>query len=419
MARKVKSKELESREARRKLAIRGKPHWKSIERGLHLGYRRLKGRAGTWCIRHYLGKQAYEVEGIGVADDLSDADGAIILDYWQAQTKARGRMAERAKPANGPLTVQRALERYLEWLEETGKRTYEARRRAEAFIYQPLGDAECDALTSEMLHKWHIGIAKEGARLRTAQGEKQRYAAFDKHDDEAVRRRRASANRILTILKAALNRAWREGQIHSNAAWAKLEPFKNVESARVRYLKIAEAQRLINASEPDFRPMVQAALQTGARYGELCKLQVHDFNPDAGTLTVRKSKSGKTRHVVLTEEGVRLFAQLSAGRGGHEAMLMRANGEPFGVAHQARPISKACERAKIRPWISFHGLRHTWASLSVMAGMPLMIVARNLGHADTRMVEKHYGHLAPSYVADTIRQHAPKFGVAATNVAAI
>ena len=46
---------------------------------------------------------------------------------------------------------------------------------------------------------------------------------------------------------------------------------------------------------------------------------------------------------------------------------------------------------------------HTWASLSVMAGMPLMVVARNLGHADTRMVEKHYCHLTPSYVADAIR----------------
>jgi hypothetical protein len=39
-----------------------------------------------------------------------------------------------------------------------------------------------------------------------------------------------------------------------------------------------------------------------------------------------------------------------------------------------------------------------------------MVVARNLGHADTRMVERHYGHLAPSYVADAVRQHAPRFG---------
>ena len=46
-----------------------------------------------------------------------------------------------------------------------------------------------------------------------------------------------------------------------------------------------------------------------------------------------------------------------------------------------------------------------------MAGAPLMVVARNLGHADTRMVERHYGHLAPSYIADAIRAAAPKFGI--------
>jgi hypothetical protein len=38
------------------------------------------------------------------------------------------------------------------------------------------------------------------------------------------------------------------------------------------------------------------------------------------------------------------------------------------------------------------------------------VVAKNLGHSDTRMVEKHYGHLAPSYVVDAIRKGAPRFG---------
>jgi hypothetical protein len=50
-----------------------------------------------------------------------------------------------------------------------------------------------------------------------------------------------------------------------------------------------------------------------------------------------------------------------------------------------------------------------------MAGMPLFVVARNLGHVDTKMVEKHYGHLAPSYVAETTRQYAPRFGAGAPN----
>jgi hypothetical protein len=43
----------------------------------------------------------------------------------------------------------------------------------------------------------------------------------------------------------------------------------------------------------------------------------------------------------------------------------------------------------------------------VMDGVPLMVVTRNLGHADTRMVEKHYGHLATSYVREAIRSAKP------------
>ncbi len=40
------------------------------------------------------------------------------------------------------------------------------------------------------------------------------------------------------------------------------------------------------------------------------------------------------------------------------------------------------------------------------------VITEQLGHADTRMTEKHYAHLAPSYVADTIRQHFPTLGIA-------
>jgi hypothetical protein len=79
-------------------------------------------------------------------------------------------------------------------------------------------------------------------------------------------------------------------------------------------------------------------------------------------------------------------------------------------------MGEACKCAKIEPEISFHVLGHTWASLAVMAGVPLMVVARNLGHTDTRMVEKHYGHLAPSYIVDAIRTSGPNFGIEADAV---
>jgi hypothetical protein len=47
-----------------------------------------------------------------------------------------------------------------------------------------------------------------------------------------------------------------------------------------------------------------------------------------------------------------------------------------------------------------------------MKGVPMGVIAEQLGHADTRMTEKHYAHLAPSYVADMIRAHFPALGIA-------
>src|SRR6516165_6992422 len=203
----------------------------------------------------------------------------------------------------------------------------------------------------------------------------------------------------------------RDGKITSDEAWRRVEPFEEADAARVRYLTVAEARRLLNACDPDFRTLAQAALATGARYGELAALRASDFNPDSGTIHVRTSKSGKGRHIVLNDEGAALFKSLSAGQPGDALLLTKEDGSTWNKSRQARPMADACKRAKIKPAASFHILRHTWASLAVMAGAPLMVVARNLGHADTRMVERHYGHLAPSYIADAIRAAAPKFGI--------
>lgn len=418
MARRTPDARLETRESRSRLPARGKPHYRLLEPGLHIGYRRLKGRkgrpavAGTWVARHYVGGQSYAVEKIGTADDFSDADGTAILSFAQAQDKARARMVRRVHAVNGvagPLTVQAAVESYLEFLETNRKSAVDTRHRTKAHIYPTLGDVEVATLTTDLLRKWHAELVKALPRTRTKPGKAQQHREFD-GSEEAVRRRRSSANRVLTILKAALNSAFNDGKAPSDVAWRKVKPFKGVDAARVRYLTIAEAKRLINASDPEFRPLVQAALHSGCRYGELARLQVHDFNSDSGTIAIRQSKSGKPRHVVLSAEGAALFAHLTAGRNGDGVLLRRANGEAWKASHQGRPMADACERAKIKPRISFHGLRHTWASHAVMNGVPLMVVAKNLGHADTRMCEKHYSHLAPSFIADAIRANAPRFG---------
>lgn len=412
MARTVRDTSLETRTARSRLKARGKPYYRTLEPGLHLGYRKPLSDAGKWVARHYIGDQSYEVEVIATADDYSDADGVAILSFQQVQGLARSRMVKRAHAAagkTGPLTVKDAIESYIQFLENNRKSGRDARYVADAFILPALGSVEIDALTTDQIRTWHVKVSKAPARIRTKAGEKQKFKD-SANDPDSARRRKSTANRILTILKGALNRVWRDGKASSDAAWRRVEPFEGVESARVRYLQMAEATRLINACDSDFRRLVRGALETGARYGELGALTVSDFNADSGTVTIRQSKANKARHVILTLEGVEYFRTITAGRAGSEFLFLKDDGEMWLPDHQAEPIETANERAKIDPPINFHGLRHTWASHAVMNGVPLIIVAKNLGHSDTRMVEKHYGHLAQSFVADAIRAGAPRFG---------
>jgi len=414
MAKKVREKTVDTKAAREKLKVSGKPYYRSIDPELHLGYRKGKS-ARRWVARIYLGGGQYRVENIGYADDIADADGDKVLTFWQAQEKARAMKEKPVRTDPAHYTVRQAIADYIESLD--GKPTQRsAKLRLAAYVPDALADKPVADITVQDLQEWQRSIVKSLPRAHTAKGAaKQNYRAVDLSDPEVQRKRKSSANRIMTNLRAALNLAFNNGKVPSDATWRRVKAFKGADAARLRYLTIAEAKRLINACEPDFRILVQAALATGARLSELTRLEVQDFNPDSGTLYIHRSKSGKARHVVLTEEGMELFAGLAAGTTGSALLL----GREWVTNAQAKPMARACERAKIEPPISFHGLRHTWASLSVMAGLPLMVVAKNLGHVDTHMVEMHYGHLAPSYIAEAIRKHAPRFGGTKSKVKAI
>src|SRR4029453_1048028 len=115
MARRVRDKDIETREARLKLKARPKPYWRTIGRGLHLGYR--KGKTGAvWVVRRYLGDEKDSVESIAIADDKEDANGVEILDFFQAQDAARSLRAPAARHA-GAYTVKDAVDAYVESLD--------------------------------------------------------------------------------------------------------------------------------------------------------------------------------------------------------------------------------------------------------------------------------------------------------------
>lgn len=423
----VRDAKLETRAARLRLPVGPEPHWRGIGKGLHLGYRRL-ATGGSWTARRRTAAGRYRETSLGIADDHTDADGLKVLDYGQAQAKAQawhtreGRLEAGLdpdtgepprKPQDGPqtYTVAQAMADYLAWFRRHRKAVGRVEHVVNAWIVPALGDEPCEALTAERLRAFHERVADSPPRARTAKGKTQQHRAFDPTDTDARRARQASANRVWTVLRAALNHAYRDGKIGSDQAWRRVRPFRAVGASRIRYLSDDEARRLVNACEPDFRRLVQAALLTGARLGELAALTAADYRTGPGVVLIRVSKSGKARHVVLADEGRAFFDQVSAGLAGEARLFTTADGATWDQANHHRPLGLACRAAKIDPPITFHGLRHTYASRLAMRAVPLQVIADQLGHADTRMTMQHYAHLAPSYVADVIRGAAGSIGI--------
>lgn len=397
------------------------PYWEVIEPGCSLGYRRGK-KGGVWYSKYYLPDvtPSRKQRDLGLADDIGKPDHVKTLSYEQAKEVARAWFKVEAKRARGieapkePYTVQKCMADYMSSYEKAGGRAAkDTMSIITAHILPAFGDLLVVDLTRAMIQAWLEKLADTPGRIRSPRGGDQK---FKKASDEfeAKRRRRSTANRILTVLKAALNRAVDMEQVSCSVnAWKLVKPFRKADAARVRFLSIEDQKRLVDVCEPDFRRLVQAALFTGARYGELTRLMhVRDFNEQTGQVYVTsETKAEESRFIVLSEEGIAFFKSLVADRKKSERMLLTKDGKMWKRGDQIRPMNKAVKAAEIEDGLSFHELRHTYASTLIMATVPLTVVAQQLGHQDTRMVDKHYGHLAKKYVTDTIRSLSPKLNL--------
>src|SRR6516165_10921666 len=107
MARKVRDRELGDRASRAKLKPRGKPYWRTLDQGVHIGYRKNPTAGGKWVGRVYRKGAAapYLTRTLlGVADDKADADNKTVFSFYQAQDQVRAWAAEQhhGVPAAGP-----------------------------------------------------------------------------------------------------------------------------------------------------------------------------------------------------------------------------------------------------------------------------------------------------------------------------
>lgn len=399
---------LKTRHGRRSLPESAKLHIATLKTGHALGYRKgVKG--GTWIARIHDGGTRYCFQPLGAADDFAEGVG---MSYEVAKAKAEEWFKERAAEVAGelhigPCKVAQAMESYLaDYAKRGGKDLKGARNTINAHVLPTLGNLDLAKLTHSHVKRWFDNLTVQPPRLFTAKGAEQAYRKFDPNDAGAVRRRKASANRILGVFRAALNHAHIEGRVSSKAAWERIRPHKSVDVAKLRFLTVEEAKLLIQACSDDFALLVQGALYTGCRYGELTAMRIDAFQPESKTLLIPTSKSGKPRFVFLGDDAVTFFADLVERRKGERLMFVRADGVEWNGG-QKPLMDAAVEAAGLAEGVTFHTLRHTHASWLAGKGVTELALARQLGHTSTQMT-KRYSHFSDAYMLETV-QRLPSF----------
>lgn len=405
MARLPREHRLESRDARGKLKPRGEPYWRQIVPGTFIGLR--KGKTGSaWIVRQRVG-DGYQEQRIGTADDHAAADGTVVLSYAQAvklatTTQVEAREAMPRHYADGD-TLNSVVKKYLEERQVTpGGRSNRVMAASTAKVLEQfwnlhgkdgIGMKLVTALDAKALRKWHAGLAVIAPRTRG------KVQPFDPADPEQVRARRSTANRILTIPKAALAWARKHDRLPSSMPdwWTHVAPFALGDDPPPRMLDTTEIARLLNAAEPDLRDLVKGALMTGARYSDLRFMRCRDFSEESDTVRIAGSKTGKVQQQPLTAEGVALFERLTVGREPDAFIFTRADGRAWAQKDAIRPMRAAREAAKLED-VSFKTTRATYGKLLLLATKDLELVAKALGHSDSRITRKHYAALLPSEV---------------------
>ena len=184
-------------------------------------------------------------------------------------------------------------------------------------------------------------------------------------------------------------------------------------SFRTEYLSGDECETLLAAAEGQLYEMILTTLRTGMRQGEIKGLQWPSIDWQNRSVVVQHSrcdvrkvldtpKNGRTRHIPLDTDVLALLHRRKQPSG----YVFLDNGRPFYSMRLNNLLAGVCQKAGLRR-VTWHVLRHTFATNVAMRGVPLQIVQHLLGHSSVKTTER-YAHVAPSMMRVAIDLLNPK-----------
>jgi integrase len=211
----------------------------------------------------------------------------------------------------------------------------------------------------------------------------------------------ATVNRELMCISGAMTEAMKRGYIDRNPVFG--VPQLPEHNDRLPWLTAQEEERLLGYA-PDFlKPMILTALHSGMRRGEIMRLKWGDVDFDQGLIRVAESKSHKTRYIPINATLRKLLESIDhfVGEKGPSPYVFTNPATETRYEDVSHAFDRAANRAGYDD-VTFHTLRHTFASRMAQRGIPLKAIQELLGHGTMQMTMR-YAHLSPNNLRDAVR----------------
>ncbi len=204
----------------------------------------------------------------------------------------------------------------------------------------------------------------------------------------------------LTTLGQIYRHAERMGYHHGEIPTSRVKKPK-FDNKRVRFLSLDEAHNLLDilrGMSRQVHDMALLSLHCGCRAGEIFSLTWGCIDLEHGLINLMETKSGRTRTLSMTPDVKEVMKAMGPGVNG-KLVFPAKNGKK--IVCMSKSFVRAVKQAGLndgisdrRQQVTFHTLRHTFASWLVMEGLSLYEVSKLLGHASLVMTER-YAHLSP------------------------
>lgn len=202
-----------------------------------------------------------------------------------------------------------------------------------------------------------------------------------------------TVHKTVQHFRAMLKAASRKGLCDAPPIPASLP---KVEREPVEPLSREKVRELIDAAPDYWKPLFLLAATSGLRRAELFALTVDDFDPEAGTVRVRKSKTPAGRRLVhLPDETVAALKAHTPPANPERLLFPTPRGARVHFSNWNARVGTPTFAAVGLEGQGLHSLRHTYASVLIASGNSAKVVQVMLGHKDVTTTLNVYGHLFP------------------------